>query len=152
MSKTLEELFEEFKKVPDWERFPMPEVFYTHFNVKKPQPATVMETVVYQPPPYQSLNEHGKVEERGPLEGGVRVIENLMELPVEVKRTNEETGELEDYPVVENPPPMDWSDKEKVNTFLRNLIKKNDGDTKTDSDQNSWNPPTERTKIEILPE
>lgn len=99
---TVEALFEEFKKLPDWDRYPMPEVFYQHFNVKKPQPATLTEVVNgYNPPPYQSLNVNGKVEIREPAEGGVREVKDFAHLPVEVKRLNEETNELEDYPQLE---------------------------------------------------
>lgn len=81
---TLEQLFEEFKQVPDWERFPMPEVFYQHFNVKKPKPSyEVMESLAYTPPPHQSLNKNGKIEIRPPAEGGVREIKEFLSLPVE---------------------------------------------------------------------
>ena len=83
---TLEELFQQFKQLPDWERYPMPEVFYEHFKVPKPkQSLSVVECITYQPPPYQSLNENGKTEIRGPVEGGVREIKEFAQLPVEVK-------------------------------------------------------------------
>lgn len=95
---TVEELFEEFKKLPDWHLYPMPEVFYQHFKVKKPQAATLQEAVCYQPPPYQSLNENGKVEIRPPAEGGVREIKEFQELPTEVKLLDETTNELVEYP------------------------------------------------------
>jgi hypothetical protein len=81
---TLDEAFEQFKQLPDWDRFPMPEVFYNHFNLKKPQPAgSLMETLAYTPPPHQSLNKKGKVEIRGPAEGGVREITEFLTLTVE---------------------------------------------------------------------
>lgn len=94
---SLEELFEEMKKLPDWNRFPMPEVFYEKFQVKKPQPQTVQESCSFNPYVYMHFGQT-PVEVRGPVEGGVREIKELMSLPVEVKRINEETGELEDYP------------------------------------------------------
>lgn len=81
---TLEEVFEQFKQLPDWERFPLPEVVYKQFNLKKPQPASVMECVTYSPPPHHSLNKNGKVEIRKPAEGGVREINEFLTLPVEV--------------------------------------------------------------------
>ena len=62
----------------------MPEVVYKQFNLKKPQPATVMECVTYSPPPHHSLNKNGKVEIRKPAEGGVREIKEFLTLPVEV--------------------------------------------------------------------
>jgi hypothetical protein len=81
---TVEELFEQFKQLPDWDRFPMPEVFYEHFKVKKPQPSvSLMEVLNYTPPPYKSLLTNGKIEIRKPAEGGVREIKELMVLPVE---------------------------------------------------------------------
>ena len=95
---TIEEAFQEFQKIPDWDRYPMPEVFYEHFKVKKPRPEEAINLITYTPPPYQSLNEKGKVEIRGPAPGGVREIKEFLSLPVEVKRHNEETDELEDYP------------------------------------------------------
>lgn len=107
---SLEELFEEYKKVPDWDRFPLPEVFYEHFKVKKLQPATVDECASYFPPPHQSLGD-GKPEVREPAPGGVREIKDLMALPVEVKRLNDETNELEDYP-----PPRQLTLQDIVNT------------------------------------
>ena len=89
---TLEEAFEQFKQLPDWDRFPLPEVFYKHFNVKKPQPSySVAEAVAYRPPPHQSLNKNGKVEIRPPAEGGVREIKEFLTLPVEVKVLTDET-------------------------------------------------------------
>lgn len=100
---TVEEMFEQFKKLPDWDRYPMPEVFYKHFNVKKPQPTTVNESIFYQPPAYLSLNENGKVEIREAAPGGVREIKDLQQLPVDVKRLNDETGELEEYPPILSP-------------------------------------------------
>ena len=88
MTKTLEELYEEFKKLPDHDRYPMPEVFYEHFKVKKPQPLNVNECITYQPPPHELV---GKVETRGPVEGGIRKVETL-ELPVEVKMIEDDTS------------------------------------------------------------
>jgi len=97
-SLTLEELLEEFKKIPDWNRYILPEVFYEKFNLKKLQPASVMESITYTPPPYEPLNKNGKVEIRGPAEGGVREIKDFATLPTEVKLIDEETGELKDMP------------------------------------------------------
>lgn len=100
---TLEELFEEFQKLPDWNNYPLPEVFYKHFNVKKPQPAaSLMESLTYTPPPHQSLNTNGKVEIREAMEGGVREIEEFVTLPVEVTLVDEETGELKEMPAVKS--------------------------------------------------
>ena len=105
---TLEDLFAELKKIPDWDRYPYPEVFYTHFNVKKPKPGEVYEIAApHNPPPYLSLNEGGKTEIRGPAPGGVREIKEMQILPVEVKKVNEETGELEEYPPANKELPLE---------------------------------------------
>lgn len=99
---TLEELVTQFKQIPDYDRYPLPEVMYEKFGFKKPKPSDEV-TVLYHPPAFQSLNQNGKIEERGPVEGGVREIKELQMLPVEVKRLNDETGELEEYPIVKPP-------------------------------------------------
>lgn len=89
---TLDDTFEQFKQLPDWDRFPLPEVFYEHFKVKKPQPSdSIMESLTYTAPPYQSLNSNGKIEIRKPAEGGVREIKELLELPVEQTFIKDET-------------------------------------------------------------
>lgn len=91
---TLEEAFEEFRKLPDWDRFPMPEVFYEHFKVKKPQPSvSLMESLTYSAPPHESLNQRGKVEIRPAVEGGVRPMPELLELPTEVTLIKDETAD-----------------------------------------------------------
>lgn len=146
-STTLQEAFEQFQKLPDWNRYPMPEVFYEHFKLKKLQPASINEVISYNPPPYESLNEHGKVEIRGPVEGGVRSIENLEPLPVVVKKTNEETGELEDYP-----PKMDAQ-----NEWLKLLSdlgtkEKIDAYSQSGSDRTKLSLPKEYSKKETQPE
>lgn len=104
---TLEDAFKEFQKLPDWERFPLPEVLYEKFNLKKPQPATVMECVTYSPPPHHSLNKNGKVEIRKPAEGGVREIKEFLTLPVEVqmiKDENENDTEQDSEQMTLSPP------------------------------------------------
>ena len=90
MSKTLEETFAEFKQLPDWDRFPMPDVFYTYFNVKKPKPAEIMETLTYQPPPSDSKRS---VEKRGPLPGGVREVPTLAPLKIETELIPDENDD-----------------------------------------------------------
>jgi hypothetical protein len=108
---TLEEAFEQFKQLPDWDKYPMPEVFYDYFKVPKPKTGlSVMESLTYTPPPSVSLNKHGRVEIRGPVEGGVREVPLLEAPPVEVKKVNEETGELEDFPPAPEPPTLNLMD------------------------------------------
>ena len=167
---TLEEAFEQFKQLPDWEKYPMPEVFYEHFKVPKPKTGlSVMESLTYVPPPSVSLNKNGRVEIREPAEGGIREVEQLPVPPVEVKRINDETGELEEYP----PPPErkqlsledfhftttpDRSQSEKLLNLegylktMTDIINQTSSDTKQDSDQTTLNPPTEHNTTETQPE
>ena len=118
---TLEELVTQFKQIPDYDRYPLPEVFYEKFGFKKPKPVDEV-SVTYQPPAYQSLNENGKVELRGPVEGGVREIKELQVLPVEVKRLNDETGELEDYPPPPPAPPLPTTVEELLAACLKGQV------------------------------
>lgn len=89
---SMDELFQEIQKLPDWQRYAWPEVFYEHFKVEKPKArdSSVLECIMYQPPPHQSLNQDGKTEIRPPAEGGVRIIENYMSLPVETTLIQDE--------------------------------------------------------------
>lgn len=140
VTASIEEAFEQFKKLPDWDRFPMPEVFYQHFGVKKPRAAALNEVICYQPPPYQSLNEGGKVEIRGPVEGGVRQIGTLDPLPVVVKRRNEETDELEEYPAPKKQ--VSWEDKIRE-AFNERLKEQSASYNPSDSEKSSSSPPIE---------
>jgi hypothetical protein len=90
----LEELFALFKDVPDFDRFPMPEVFYERFNIKKPKP--IDSPVVM--PKKNFGSEFVPIEFRGPLEGGVREISLTPALPVDVKviKDNELDCEVKD--------------------------------------------------------
>lgn len=144
-SLSLDDLFQELKKLPDFEKYPYPEVFYEHFKVPKPKPSTgIMDCLTYQPPPSVSLNTNGKVELRPPAEGGVRELKDFQSLPVEVKKVNEETGELEDFPPPKPNVPFNY---DMIKNFtLPSLIRKTDGDTQPDSQQMKLNPP----KVDIL--
>lgn len=148
---TVEEVFEQFKQLPDFDRYPMPEVFYQYFKVPKPKPTTsLMDSLCYSPPPHQSLNTNGKVELRQPAQGGVREIKEFQSLPVEVKKVNEETGELEEFP-----PPMTWEQRNEdyLKTMKRFVVtEKISSDTPQDSDQTTLNPPTEHNTKETQPE
>lgn len=78
--KTLEQLFEEFKKIPDWQNYPLPEVFYQKFQLPKPKPNSDLMSALYSqlsPPPHEGLGY--EVREKAP--GGVREIQ-LPEIPL----------------------------------------------------------------------
>ena len=89
-SLTMDEVFELYQKLPDWDRFPMPDVFYTHYNVKKPKPADIMETLTYQPPPSDSQRS---VEKRGPVPGGIREVPDLPPLEIKTEFTPDENDD-----------------------------------------------------------
>ena len=86
-----EELFQIYSKLPDFDRFPLPDKFYKMFNIKKPKPLEINEILTYTAPPHESLNKDGKIEIRGVAEGGVRSIELAPELPVKVELTPDDT-------------------------------------------------------------
>ena len=165
---TLEEAFEQFKQLPDWQRYPMPDVFYEHFKVPKPKTGlSVMESLTYMPPPAVSLNKNGRVEIRGPAEGGVREVQQLPAPPVEVKRINDETGELEDYPPPPEPlkiedfhfvtsPERTQSEKlinlEGYMKTMTDIINQTSVGKKQDSGQTMLSLPTEHNTTETQPE
>ena len=92
MASELEQAFAEFKKVPDWNRFPLPEVVYKKFGVKKPEPADIGEIT-------RNLNPFGygshytlPLELRGPVEGGVRNVPAGPDVPVETTVITDMSG------------------------------------------------------------
>ena len=93
MDLELNRLYQMFKKLPDHGRYPMPEVYYKHFNEKKPKPAEIQEVLnavgesIYTP--YESF------EERGPLPGGVREIPELPPLDVQTEIKTEDELRIE---------------------------------------------------------
>ena len=93
------------------------------------------------------MNERGKVEIRGPAEGGVREVQALPELPVEVKKVNEETGELEDYAVTKK---VSWLDK--VAEWAQEIKDRNAACNPKDSAETTLSPPTEHNTTETQPE
>ena len=133
----VQEIFEQFKKLPDWDRYPLPEVMYSTFHLPKPKPSLgLMESLAYQTPPHQSLNTHGKVEIRKPAEGGVREIKELMSLPVEQTLIPDEHQPEEPEPI------------RILQTILRDETA---ACSQPDSAQTTLNPPTADTTTEILP-
>ena len=77
---------------PDFERFPFPEYIFKKYNIKKPTIIPLMEAL-HLHNHIQNLPGDGKLEIRGPAEGGVRPIPafdttNLLEVKSE-PTTNE---------------------------------------------------------------
>ena len=79
-NEMLDELFALYQKVPNWEQFPMPEKFYTRFNIKKIKPSD--KPVVQSTDQFQG-GEYRPIEYRDALPGGVREI--VLPEPLEVK-------------------------------------------------------------------
>lgn len=89
METDLNRLYEQFKKLPDYQRYPMPDVYYKHFNETKPKPAELQETL--DAPNKSVLMQYESFEDRGPLPGGVREVPELppLELKTEIKTDDE---------------------------------------------------------------
>lgn len=83
----LQKAFEEFKKLPDWYLYPLPEILYKHFQLKKPKPASTMEILTYQPP----LAEYAPTETRGPAEGGIREVPQAPPVELDLKVIEDST-------------------------------------------------------------
>ena len=73
----LNELFKLYQTLPDWDRFPMPEVFYKKFGVKKVKP---VDNPVVPRPTY--CGQKTTLELRNAVPGGVRQVEESKSLPV----------------------------------------------------------------------
>ena len=94
METEFDQLFEQFKKIPDWDKYPLPEFMYKKYGIRKPKPAEINEIVTYTAPPHESLNKNGKVDLLPLPDGGVREVPKGPEMPVEVKLLNDEGEEI----------------------------------------------------------
>jgi len=101
--KTVEFLIEQFKKLPDADRFPLPSVLYEKYGIEKPKHnnddlnSSVGNAI-------SRMSAGGlPVDIRGPLPGGVREIELPGKLESEVKiipKDKQEDNELNrDYSI-----------------------------------------------------
>ena len=106
--KTFEFLVEQFKKLPDADRFPLPAVLYEKYGIEKPKHnnddlnSSVGNAIV-------RMSGGGQpVEIRGPVPGGVRQVELPGKLETEVEiipKVKEEEHELNrEYPVTSHSP------------------------------------------------
>ena len=80
----MEDIIAQFKKLPDWELYPMPEIMYTKYQFPIPQPALELNDALKRntaPPP---ANYDTPIR-LPPAPGGVRTIEVPELKPVEVK-------------------------------------------------------------------
>lgn len=68
---TVEELFKEFQKLPDWNRFPLPKCVYEKFNLPEPKAVSISDYFrEYTGFEIVMGGEQGEV--RPPAEGGIR--------------------------------------------------------------------------------
>ena len=99
MTAAVAEVLEEFKKIPGWDRFPLPECIYKEFNIPKPKPyESIMDWARdAEEAAMAGAEGDGLIELREPVEGGVREIGSLPvpEVIVETK-TLEDSKEKSD--------------------------------------------------------
>lgn len=93
----VDKLFEEFKKIPGWDRFPLPEVMYKTYNIPKPKPYDGLRDFLTDHENILLLPGDGPVETRQ-ADGVQREVGSLPipEIEVEVKPlaiTNQSDGE-----------------------------------------------------------
>jgi hypothetical protein len=84
MSLTDEQIYEQLKDLPDFDRLPLPKYFYEKFNIPPPKILTPMEAVKLA---FQVANTPGpfvKTEYREPAPGGVRPLIEVEPVKVEV--------------------------------------------------------------------
>ena len=89
----IETIIDQFKKLPDWERFPVPEVLFKKYGLPVPHPTDDLMAALSNcenPPPATYLPP----EKREVAPGGVREVALLDKVEVEVKT-------LEDTPATE---------------------------------------------------
>lgn len=85
MPLTDEEIYNQLKDLPDFDRFPLPKYFYEKFNIPLPKIQSVMEALKLQ---INTANAPGplvKIEYREPVPGGVRPLFEVKPLEIEVK-------------------------------------------------------------------
>lgn len=82
------ELIEMLKKLPDFERYPLPKYMYTKYNIPEPKIMSLMESLRHYDY-IQNLPGDGTLEIRPPAPGGVRPLLEVKPLEIEVKTENE---------------------------------------------------------------
>lgn len=82
---TDEEIYNQLKDLPDFDRLPLPKYFYEKFQIPPPKILTPMEAVSLM---FHTANAPGalvKTEIREPAPGGVRPLLEVEPLKIEVK-------------------------------------------------------------------
>ena len=83
---TDEEIYNQLKDLPDFDRFPLPKYFYEKFNIPPPKILSLSEALKLQTYTANAPGALVKTEYREPAPGGVRPILEAPALPIEVKQ------------------------------------------------------------------
>lgn len=78
------ELMEILMKLPDFDRYPLPEYLYAKYNLQKPKIMSLMESLKHYDH-IQNMPGDGTLEIRPPAPGGVRPLIEVKPLELEVK-------------------------------------------------------------------
>jgi hypothetical protein len=80
----MEDIIAQFKKLPDWELYPLPEVLYTKYKFAPPEPSLELKDALKRhiSPPPASYEPPMNLP---PAPGGVRAVEVPELTPVEVR-------------------------------------------------------------------
>jgi len=80
----MEDIIAQFKRLPDWELYPMPEIMYKKYNFPIPQPSLELRDSLkrYMAPPAATYDTPIHLP---PAPGGVRTMEVPELKPMEVK-------------------------------------------------------------------
>jgi hypothetical protein len=83
---TDEQLYEQLKDLPDFDRFPLPKYWYEKFKIPPPKILSLMEAVKLSEKTYNAPGfNYQPMEVREPAPGGIREILADKPLEIEVK-------------------------------------------------------------------
>ena len=94
--KTDEELYEILSKMPDFDRYPLPEYWYTKFNIPKPKILSMRESFALARATADAPGPNVPLEIRKPVEGGVRPLIESEPVKVECRTEVDEPKTSED--------------------------------------------------------
>lgn len=86
MSLTDEEIYNQLKDLPDFDRLPLPKYFYEKFNIPPPKILSLMEALHLQSKTFNAPGALVKTEYRDPAPGGVRPLIEVEPVKIEVKQ------------------------------------------------------------------
>ena len=84
-SLTDEEIYEQLKNLPDFDRLPLPNYWYEKFNIPFPTIPTLMEALALATRTANAPGPLVKLEHREPAPGGVRPLIEVEPVKMEVK-------------------------------------------------------------------